>query len=117
MESFFGRNLTFSSMQRYILTMTILRQFIGARYTIQSICQRHAEAMTSHAKLKLPKTLVLAGMMGAGKTSIGRRGAARLGVPFVDADDEIESAAGGSIEDIFERYGEAAFRDWRATGH
>ena len=67
--------------------------------------------MTSHAKLKLPKSLVLAGMMGAGKTSIGRRGAARLGVPFVDADDEIESAAGCSIEDIFESYGEAAFRD------
>lgn len=67
--------------------------------------------MTALTKLKLPKSLVLVGMMGAGKTSIGRRVAARLGVPFVDADDEIEAAAGCSIEDIFETYGEAAFRD------
>jgi shikimate kinase len=67
--------------------------------------------MTVHSKLKLPKSLVLVGMMGAGKTSIGRRVAARLGIPFVDADDEIEAAAGCSIEDIFAAYGEAAFRD------
>lgn len=67
--------------------------------------------MTPEPKLTLPKSLVLVGMMGAGKTSIGRRVAARLGVPFVDADDEIEAAAGCSIEDIFEAYGEAAFRD------
>ena len=66
--------------------------------------------MTAKKTLKLPKTLVLVGMMGAGKTSIGRRIAARLGIPFVDADDEIESAAGCSIEDIFETFGEAAFR-------
>jgi len=91
--------------------MSILRQFIGLRYPIQSIYQRRAEAMTSHEKLILPKSLVLVGMMGAGKTSIGRRVAARLGVPFVDADDEIEAAAGCSIEDIFETYGEAEFRD------
>ena len=51
------------------------------------------------------------GMMGAGKTSIGRRLAARLGVPFIDADAEIEKAAGSSIADIFERHGESAFRD------
>lgn len=90
--------------------MTILRQFIDARYLIQSIPHSHFETMTAKTTLKLPKTLVLVGMMGAGKTSIGRRIAARLGVPFVDADDEIESAAGCSIEDIFETYGEAAFR-------
>lgn len=66
--------------------------------------------MTANKTLKLPKTLVLVGMMGAGKTAIGRRIAARLCVPFVDADDEIVSAAGCSIEDIFETYGEAAFR-------
>lgn len=58
-----------------------------------------------------PRTIVLIGMMGAGKTSIGRRLAARLGVPFVDADAEIEEAAGSSIADIFERHGEEAFRD------
>jgi shikimate kinase len=49
--------------------------------------------------------------MGAGKTCIGRRLAAQLDIDFVDADAEIEAAAGCSIEDIFERHGEAAFRD------
>ena len=57
------------------------------------------------------KTIVLVGLMGAGKSSIGRRLAQRLGLPFVDADKEIEAAAGCTIEDIFERLGEAAFRD------
>lgn len=49
--------------------------------------------------------------MGAGKSSVGRRVADQLGLPFVDADDEIEAAAGCTIEDFFELYGEAAFRD------
>jgi shikimate kinase len=59
----------------------------------------------------LDKSVVLVGLMGAGKTTIGRRLAKRLGVPFVDADAEIEKAAGCSIKDIFECYGEAAFRE------
>jgi shikimate kinase len=59
---------------------------------------------------KLDKTLVLVGMMGAGKTSVGRRLAHVLGVPFRDADAEIEVAAGCSINEIFERFGEPAFR-------
>jgi shikimate kinase len=59
---------------------------------------------------KLDKTVVLVGMMGAGKTSVGRRLANVLGVPFRDADAEIELAAGCSINEIFERYGEPAFR-------
>ncbi len=59
---------------------------------------------------KLEKTLVLVGMMGAGKTSVGRRLAAVLGVPFRDADVEIETAAGCTINEIFERFGEPAFR-------
>jgi shikimate kinase len=59
---------------------------------------------------KLEKTLVLVGMMGAGKTSVGRRLASTLGVPFRDADVEIEAAAGCTINEIFERFGEPAFR-------
>ena len=56
------------------------------------------------------RSIVLVGMMGAGKSSIGRRLAGRLGVPFVDADVEIEQAAGMSIADIFATRGEAEFR-------
>jgi len=59
----------------------------------------------------LPRTLVLVGLMGAGKTAVGKRVAARLGLGFTDADHEIETAAGCTIPDIFERYGEPAFRD------
>ena len=59
----------------------------------------------------LDRSIVLVGLMGAGKTSIGRRLAVRLGLPFVDADQEIEQAAGCTIEDFFTRFGEAAFRE------
>lgn len=59
---------------------------------------------------KLDKSVVLVGMMGAGKTSVGRRLAGILGMPFRDADAEIETAAGCSINEIFERFGEPAFR-------
>ena len=60
------------------------------------------------------RSIVLVGMMGVGKSSIGRRLAARLGVPFVDADTEIEKAAGMSIADIFAGHGEADFRSGEA---
>jgi shikimate kinase len=60
------------------------------------------------------RSIVLVGMMGVGKSSIGRRLGARLGVPFVDADTEIEKAAGMSIADIFARHGEADFRSGEA---
>ena len=63
------------------------------------------------APLSLPRTVVLVGLMGAGKTNIGRRLAARLHLPFIDADAEIEAAAGETIEEIFRRHGEAVFRD------
>ncbi len=56
------------------------------------------------------RSIVLIGMMGAGKSSVGRRLAARLGLDFVDADQEIEAAAGCTIPEIFERHGEAYFR-------
>ena len=57
-----------------------------------------------------PRSVALVGMMGAGKSSIGRRLALRLGIPFVDADVEIEKAAGMTINDIFAVRGEAEFR-------
>jgi shikimate kinase/3-dehydroquinate synthase len=57
------------------------------------------------------RSVVLVGMPGAGKSSIGRRLAARLGLPFKDADTEIEAAAGLPITEIFARYGEPYFRD------
>jgi shikimate kinase len=57
------------------------------------------------------RTIVLVGLMGAGKTSIGRRLADKMGLSFVDADTEIEKAAGKSIPDIFTDHGEAHFRD------
>ena len=57
------------------------------------------------------RSIVLVGMMGSGKTSVGKRLAAALGLPFVDADAEIETAAGMTIAEIFARHGEAYFRD------
>jgi shikimate kinase len=60
------------------------------------------------------RSLVLIGMMGAGKSSIGRRVAARLEIPFIDADIEIERAAGMSISEIFARHGESSFRSGEA---
>ena len=59
----------------------------------------------------LKRTVALIGMMGAGKSSVGRRLARRLGAPFRDADSEIEAAAGCTVSEIFARFGEAEFRD------
>jgi shikimate kinase len=67
--------------------------------------------MSAKEKLKIPRTIVLVGLMGAGKSCIGRRLAAALSLDFVDADAEIEAAAGCDIQDIFTHHGEAAFRD------
>jgi shikimate kinase len=60
---------------------------------------------------KLNRSIVLVGLMGAGKSCIGKRLAQHFGLPFVDADREIEAAAGCSISDFFELHGEQAFRD------
>lgn len=57
------------------------------------------------------RAVVLVGMMGSGKSSVGRRLATRLGLPFVDADAEIETAAGMTIPEIFAQRGESEFRD------
>lgn len=63
---------------------------------------------------RLQKTVVMVGMMGAGKSAVGRELARVLGVPFTDADDEIERAANASIAEIFARDGEVFFRDKEA---
>jgi shikimate kinase len=61
-----------------------------------------------------PRSIVLVGMMGVGKSSVGRRLAARLAIPFTDADSEIEKAAGMPIAEIFARHGEPYFRSGEA---
>ncbi len=68
-----------------------------------------SEAAISTKPLSRP--VVLVGLMGVGKTTVGRRLAARLNLPFVDADEEIVAAANLTIAEIFERFGEAHFRD------
>lgn len=60
--------------------------------------------------LELKKTVVLVGMMGAGKTAVGKALATKLGVPFMDSDSELQAAANLTIAEIFERYDEAFFR-------
>jgi shikimate kinase len=60
---------------------------------------------------RIDRPVVLVGMMGVGKTSVGKRLAAALQCPFVDADDEIEAAARMTIPEIFDSFGEASFRD------
>ena len=60
---------------------------------------------------RLDRPIVLVGLMGAGKSTVGKRLAKRLGVPFVDSDSAIKDAAGISAAEVFERYGEKDFRD------
>jgi shikimate kinase len=79
-----------------------------ANSAIQKTAENGPEAAIVRALGR--RSIVLVGMMGAGKSSVGRRLAARLGIGFVDADTEIESAAGMSIPEIFARHGEGYFR-------
>ncbi len=71
----------------------------------------HTKKEGAEGARPLDRPIVLVGLMGAGKSCIGRRLAQRLGVSFVDADAEIEDAAGCSIAEIFEQFGEPYFRD------
>lgn len=71
----------------------------------------YSPAATMNPVQRPSRSIVLVGMMGTGKSTIGKRLAHRLHLPFVDADAEIVEAAGLSITEIFERYGEAQFRD------
>lgn len=67
--------------------------------------------MTKNTSYKLAKNIVLIGMMGAGKSAIGRRLSATLDLPFKDADAEIEAAADMTVSEIFAEHGETQFRD------
>lgn len=73
--------------------------------------QNPKSLMSEFPSLKLTKPIVLVGLMGCGKSTIGRRLATRMNLSFADTDDEIERAAGMTISDIFARYGESHFRD------
>lgn len=72
---------------------------------------QHPTPPLSAPPLTLPRSLVLVGMMGSGKSTLGRRLAAQLHLPFYDSDDEIEAATGCSVSDIFAVEGEAGFRE------
>lgn len=82
-----------------------------AKQTPDLASEAQAPALTPLPARSVERSIVLVGLMGAGKTTVGRRLAQRLGLDFVDADVEIERAAGETIPEIFERRGEAAFRE------
>lgn len=67
--------------------------------------------MSDVLPVAVDRSIVLVGLMGVGKTTVGRRLAAKLALPFVDADEEIEKAAGMTVAEIFARFGEPYFRD------
>lgn len=73
--------------------------------------EQHDYQVNIPDSLDIDRPVVLVGMMGVGKTSIGKKLAAQLSLDFVDADEEIETAAGMTIAEIFERFGEPYFRD------
>ena len=77
---------------------------------MNEIEQTMADTPNPKVHYTLPKTVVMVGMMGAGKTAVGRALAQRLGVAFLDSDAEIEVAANRTVPEIFERNGEAFFR-------
>ena len=84
--------------------------------SIGKAAMTNADALMSDAEIaalaqRIDRPIVLVGMMGVGKSTIGKKLAAVLHYPFTDADDEIEQAAKMSISEIFERFGEAYFRD------
>ena len=89
------------------------------RYVLSHMTPRLAEHSKADRAAQLAeirqllgkRSVVLIGLMGAGKTAVGRRLAQRLDLPFVDADSEIEEAAGQTIKEIFAEHGEAYFRD------
>jgi shikimate kinase len=89
-----------------------LEQIVTSRLSVFGPMRRPLAVLEHHALVAAlgRRSIVLVGMMGAGKSSIGRKLATTLGVPFVDADTEIEAAAGMTIPEIFAAHGEPYFR-------
>jgi shikimate kinase len=77
---------------------------------MSEIQQSTSDSSSDSVQFALHKTVVMVGMMGAGKTAVGKALAAKLGVPFIDSDHEIETAANMTVPEIFERDGEPFFR-------
>jgi shikimate kinase len=100
-------------MARAALTAVYGTEFIRYKYTMSDVAMHNGTSSLPDSALLAAlgrRSIVLVGMMGAGKSSIGRRLATRLAIPFVDADTEIEKAAGMSIPEIFSTHGEPYFR-------
>lgn len=93
-----------------ILDQSEARQAVDAAESKREATVSEGDAVTPPER-KLGRSVVLVGLMGAGKSTVGRRLAQAIGAPFYDSDDEIERAAGMTVADIFDRYGEAHFRD------
>jgi len=99
------------------LRLTASRHIIGTPSPFQRRLKNKIPNRMSENPVSFPtnnKPIVLIGLMGAGKTTLGRRLSAKLEMPFVDSDDEVIKASGCSIADIFEIYGERVFRDIEA---
>ena len=93
-------------MQAFLVSRALLPE--AAALCIAPAAMPHSPSSTDD---KHGRAIVLVGLMGAGKSTVGRRLAQRLNLPFVDADTEIETAAGMTVSEIFARFGEAHFRD------
>ena len=83
---------------------------INSAVSLSQTIQPRVESDTAE-QLNLDRPIILVGLMGAGKTRVGRRLAERLGLPFVDTDHEIEAKNGMTISELFTRIGETAFRE------
>lgn len=95
----------------YIIKKLVLKSYLGAFFIVYWInFGKICFVMNEEYDDYIDRPIVMVGLMGAGKTSVGRALARRLGIPFVDSDKEIEAAAGCSVVDIFAMYGEEEFR-------
>ncbi|MEE8394127.1 MAG: shikimate kinase [Rhodospirillales bacterium] len=102
--------VNFSAVYRLERKLSTAPQALFASFR-QAERRRSVKSMNKSISPPIGKSIVLIGLMGAGKTCVGKRLARLCNIPFADADDEVVKSAGCSIEDIFELYGEAAFRD------